>query len=190
MSKNNKPINNHKKKASSTKILLICIPAVILLGVFGFWFNYYLVQRATLEELSNVSRDVQLIYGSIIKANGDNVETSYFRHECSEASVEIGRGQIVCATVGTVILKQGQKLEIAGQVLEDTVRENALDAEKQAQVNNDQYYSAASLEYTSPYKGVTCSGHYAQSSSSKKWAYTIGCRKIVSDFLPGYAIEK
>lgn len=178
------------KKLTSDVIIVLSVIGIVFVCFFGFWLKSYIPERKSLSELADVGKNLEVVYNKLLAVNDGNVQDSYFGHECSEASVEIGRGQIVCSVVGMVTLKHDDSLERAKQVLEQTVNSSGLNLHEQGKIYNGEYYSAVTLVYKSPYDVVDCDGHYAQSNLSKKWIYSISCRKTVPDFLPGYTIEK
>lgn len=186
---NKKPIKA-PAKLSRSLIVLISIAGFLLLLIGVFWLGSYVREKQTISELSVASIEVKRIYDHMLGLTGEEVKASTFENKCSEASVEIGRGRIVCAAEGSIVLKADIGLEKAAQVLETSASDNLLNSNSKANIYNQNSYSVVSIGYKSPYKDMTCDGSYSQILSTKLWSYTIGCRKDVPDFLPGYTVEK
>ncbi len=179
-----------KQQLSKRSVVILSALGAVLLLVGIMWLNSNLEERRTLSELSELNTHMRALYNQMLTANTNNVASSDFGNKCSESSVEIGRGRIVCGVRGVIVLKNDIGLERAGRIMESSVMGNSLNSNAKANIYNSQYFEGVSLDYVSPYHGIVCDGSYGQSTATKQWSYSLSCRKDVPDFLPSYTIEK
>lgn len=184
-----KGLKKAKSRLSKRSIVFLSIVGFLLLLIGVMRLRTYLIEEQAINELSESSEHIKILYDQMLTANADNVADSNFGNKCSESSVKIGKGRIVCWTGGVIILKNDIGLESAGRIMERSVIGNRLSSGTEANISDNQYYQGVSINYRSLYQDVICDGNYGQ-SHTKEWSYSISCRKDVPNFLPGYTVEK
>lgn len=158
---------------------ILCIAAVTILSTFAY--RYY-EQQKTLNELSSVSKDLRVIYDKILASQQGNVASSYFRNECSESSVEVGRGLVTCGPSGYIYLKLG------------VVADDAIKVIKEAFDVNDLKNLAETVETSTNGKEISTKFRYSDMeidclvNHATDSTFYITCRKSAPDFLPGYVV--
>lgn len=190
MVKQKKKARLPKSKHNKRLVIAASIIGVLLLAAGGLWLRSYLVEKVSIGELSRLSEDVEGIYARLLEASGGNIASSQYGNNCSESSVEIGKGRIVCWTGGVIRLKQDVGLKTASNSMEDSVKGSALGSNTEAVTSSSQYYTGVSIKYRSPYKDVICDGSYGQNTNTRTWSYSVSCRKTVPNFLPGYTVTE
>lgn len=181
-------IKTTKKKLNRITILLVCIPGVILLGAFALWLNFYLGERKTLSELSIAGKNLEAVYNNLLAANPVIVTGSYFHYDCSVSHMSWLTQQISCGPHGDITLGEAsrdieEEVKVLAKAAEGTIFETKA---------QDISVSADSAEITTQAAGskVPCYISYSKGSFDNTWGYSLVCRKVVPNFLPGYAVEK
>ncbi len=185
-----KKVQKPKFELSKMSMIVAMSAGMLLLVAGGLWLRSHVVEKQSLDELSDLSNHVQSLYAKLVDANNGNIVNSHFGNTCSESSVEIGNGRIVCWTGGTVVLKEDVGLEAAAAAIEVVANDSLIGSDAKAVVSDSQYYKGVSVDYKSSYADVVCSGSYGQNATTGRWSYSVACRKEVSNFLPGYTVEK
>lgn len=168
-------------------LIYLVILGVIVLSVSGIWLKVYYMEKQTISELSDVSKELRLVYDNIIHDSGGNIKSTYFRNDCSVSNKSWLEQQISCGPSGNIILNDSVNIATAGDILTSALKGIDIGIEI-ADIKIGQ--ESVDLSSKPNDRGIKCSLYYSQDLSSGVWSYGLVCRKDVSRVLPNYAVRE
>jgi len=176
----------HKVLCILTALILA---GAVLTGVISI--TRYIDHQQDIKQLNLTSTLLRGIYDELIASNRGAVSSSYFQSVCGESSVEIGQGQVRCGPSGYIELNKKEVLEDEQINTKNLIEKvsGGRNVDVSLVKKNTSIYGGTSYTMDFALNEDSCLLTHAITERGVNM-YTLDCRKLVSDFLPGYTIKQ
>jgi hypothetical protein len=189
--KNEATSKTKKQPFGKRRLAIIIAITTIITGLIftTLKIQSFAEQQRSLGDLQFASQALKPVYDGLLADNKNDIQGTYYENRCTYSYRGSYAKSISCGPLGVIKIKSDTTISSAEKMITENTHQNIIFTGHEPKIQTWSTKPSVVMESDMfKSKEITCYVLWSQRDEEKVHVYTLGCRKQVPDFLPGYKI--